>query len=362
MKKLVWLFPIVLLCNCQVGRYIIYNFAGIKDHKIFPARNLPAPESTFLFTDATQSVIDSTVLPPLNADFDSYLEDNKTVAFLIIRNDSLLYEKYFNKYEAESIVPSFSMAKSITSLLIGCAIDDGFIQSIDESVSKYVPELKEAGFDKVKISHVLNMTAGIDINESYINPFGHAAAIYYGRKLRKQVFKYELKHEPGVQFEYTSGTTQLLGLILERALKGEQTITDYFNQKIWQPLEMEFDGSWSIDKKKNGMEKTFCCINARARDYAKIGRLMLNKGNWNGQQIVSKEWIENSTKIDTTQGSVSYYQNQWWIISKDEYMAQGILGQYIYVNHKKNIIIVRLGKKKGNINWWGLFPEVSSRF
>ena len=361
MKKNFCILLILTLGSCQVGRYIVYNFAGIKDHKIFPTRNMPAPEQTFYFTDATQTGKDTFAINSINSDFDNYLEDNKTVAFLIIRNDSLLYEKYFNKYEAESIVPSFSMAKSITSLLIGCAIDDGFIQSVDEPVSKYVPELKEAGFDEVKISHVLNMTAGIDIDESYINPFGHAAAIYYGRKLRKQVFKYDLKEQPGNEFEYTSGTTQLLGLILERALKDEQTITEYFNQKIWQPLEMEYDGSWSIDKKKDGMEKTFCCINARARDYAKIGRLMLNKGNWNGQQIVSKDWVEHSTKIDTTNGSVSYYQNQWWIISENEYMAQGILGQYIYVNHEKNIVIIRLGKKRGEINWWGLFPEISSR-
>lgn len=154
-----------------------------------------------------------------------------------------MYESYFNNYEQDDIVPSFSMAKSFTSLLIGCAIEDGYIKNVNESVTNYVPELQSAGFDEVKISHVLKMTAGIDIDESYVNPFGHAAAIYYGRKLRRQFFKYELKNEPGLHFEYTSGTTQLLGLILERALNDSCTITSYFNSKIWGPLEIEYFAS-----------------------------------------------------------------------------------------------------------------------
>src|SRR5690606_8044980 len=128
--------------------------------------------------------------------------------------------------------------------------------------------------------------------------------------------KLKLKREPGQEFEYVSGNTQLLGLILERALK-TKTVSNYLEEKLWKPLQMEYDASWSIDRKKNGLEKTFCCINARARDYAKIGRLYLNKGKWNGQQIVSQPWIDKSTKSSGSPGSVPYYQYQWWLPSKN---------------------------------------------
>lgn len=204
------------------------------------------------------------------------------------------------------------------------------------------------------------MTSALKFNESYINPFGHAASFYYGRNLKREVFKLKLKGLPGTTFEYVSGNTQLLGLILERALKNK-TVTQYFQEKLWTPLEMEYDGSWSIDKKKAGTEKTFCCINARARDFAKIGRLYLNKGKWNGKQIVSEKWVEESTKVDTSDGSVSYYQYQWWLPSANgDFMAEGILGQYIYVNPAKNTVIVRMGKNNGRVNWSDFFSLLAS--
>ncbi len=199
------------------------------------------------------------------------------------------------------------------------------------------------------------MTSALKFNESYFNPFGHAATFYYGRNLKRETYKLKLKGTPGQKTEYVSGNTQLLGSVLERALKGK-TITQYFQEKLWTPLEMEYDASWSIDKKNAGTEKTFCCINARARDFAKIGRLYLNKGNWNGKQIVSQKWVEESTKVDTTDGSVDEYQYQWWLPSTTgDYMAEGILGQYIYVNPSNNLVIVRMGKNPGRIEWPNLF-------
>jgi CubicO group peptidase (beta-lactamase class C family) len=151
-------------------------------------------------------------------------------------------------------------------------------------------------------------------------------------------------------------------LVLERSLNG-QTISSYLEEKLWKPLQMEYDASWSIDKKKNGLEKTFCCLNARARDFAKLGRLYLNKGDWNGQQIVSKAWVERSTAIDTTKGSSWEYQYQWWIPTKTgDFMAKGILGQYIYVDPKTNLIIVRLGKGNGDTNFESLFVSMSSHY
>ena len=244
------------------------------------------------------------------------------------------------------------MAKSILSILVGCAIDDGKIKSIDEPITNYLSELKGTDFDKITIEHLLNMTSGLYFNESYTNPFGDAATFYYGTNLRKAVANLELKYEPGTHFKYSSGDSQILGLVLASALK-EQNISTFLEEKIWKPLGMEFDASWSLDRKKDGIEKTFCCVNARARDFAKIGRLYLNKGSWNGKQIVSKDWVANSTKIDSTGGKVADYQHQWWINPSDNsFEAEGILGQHIYVNPEKNAIIVRLGKKVGKTGSW----------
>ena len=348
-----------LLTSCQLGRFVFYNFADIKDHKKFQSRPLTANASSFHFQTTNKGKFPKELN---NIPLDKYLEDNKTVAFLIIKNDTIQYEKYFKGYDKESIVPSFSMAKSVTSILIGCAIDEGLIKSVDEPITNYIPELKKNGFDKVTIKHLLQMTSGIKFNESYVNPFGDAASFYYGLNLRKEIGKMKLKTEPGKKFEYVSGNTQLLGLVLERSLK-EKTITSYLQDKIWTPLEMEYDASWSIDRKKNGLEKTFCCLNARARDFAKIGRLYKNKGNWNGKQIVSQKWVEESTKLDTSEGSVNFYQYQWWLPTPNEdFMAEGILGQFVYVNPSKDLIIVRLGKKEGKADWWTIFTSLAKAY
>jgi CubicO group peptidase (beta-lactamase class C family) len=211
---------------------------------------------------------------------------------------------------------------------------------------------------KVKIKHMLQMTSGIDFKESYINPFGQAAKFYYGRQLERYCEKLKCKDEPGTKFNYVSGDTQLLGMILQQVLK-EKSITQYFDEKIWSKLGMEFSGSWSTDK-KDGIEKTFCCINARARDFAKLGRLYLKKGEWQGQQLVPRSWVEVSTKVDEQEGSVWFYQYQWWIPNKTgAFMAEGILGQFVYVDPNKEMIIVRLGKNDGNADWWGIFNALA---
>lgn len=347
---------LIVLTSCKPSRYVAYNFADNKDYKKFPSRPLVSNETKFKFYSTDKEKYPKSLKVGNDTmSLDKILEDNKTVAFLIIKNDTIQYEKYFKGYNQESIIPSFSMAKSVTSILIGCAIDDGLIKSIDEPITNYVPELKKNGFEKVTIKHLLQMTSGLKFSESYFNPFGEAASFYYGRNLKREISKLKLKQTPVQKFEYVSGNTQLLGSVLQSALK-DKTITQYFQEKLWTPLEMEYDASWSIDKKNEGTEKTFCCINARARDFAKIGRLYLNKGNWNGKQIVSEKWVEESTKVDTTEGSVYDYQYQWWLPSKTgEFMAEGILGQFIYVNPSKKVVIVRMGKNHGRVNWSDLF-------
>lgn len=360
---LTFLIIVFTLQSCKLGRFIYHNYANITDYKIFPARVLEAPQKPFLFPYS-----DTPKIPQIisynnqEVPFEKFIAENHSVAFLIIQNDTILYEKYFHEYNEHSTVASFSMAKSFTSMLIGIALDEGLIESIDEPITNYIPELAENGFEQVTIKHLLQMTSGLDFNEAYKNPFGHVATFYYGINLRKAISKLKLARQPGEKFEYTSGQTQLLGLVLERAL-GNRSISDYFEEKIWKPIGMEYDGTWSIDRKNNGLEKTFCCVNARARDFAKLGRLYLRKGNWDGEQIISEKWVEESTKIDTAEGSVWNYQYQWWLPSRDgDFTADGLLGQYIYVNPEKNLIIVRLGTKTGDVNWKKFIPELAKSY
>lgn len=358
MKKLLTVLILMLaMSSCKLGRFVYYNFANITDYKVFPSREIRKDSTdTFYFKDNVKDTFDIKMKD--GSRFEDYLTKNHTVAFLVIHNDTIKYEDYFNDYDRESVVASFSMAKSFTSFLIGCAIEDQYINSVNDTVTLYIPELKKNGFDDVTIENLLQMTSGLDFNESYVNPFGHAATFYYGRNLEKSTLKLKLKDKPNESTEYVSGNTQLLGLVLERALK-EQTISGYLEEKLWKQVGMEYDATWSIDKKKNGIEKTFCCVNARAIDFAKFGRLYMNKGNWNGKQIVSESWVENSTKLDSLNGGYLGYQYQWWIPNKKgDFIAEGILGQFIFVSPSENLIIVRLGEKYGNVNWEGTFERI----
>jgi CubicO group peptidase (beta-lactamase class C family) len=351
------------LSSCKVGRYFVYNFADIKDYKKFPSRTISQPEKAFTFHVAGEPKKPQTIgFKNKEIPFEQFLDKTKTVAFLVIQRDTIKYETYLQRYDETSVVPSFSMAKSVISILIGIALEEGYIQSLMEPITNYIPELIPNGFEKVRIEHLLQMTSGLKFNEGYANPFGDVATFYYGTNLRKAITKMKLKHAPGTKFEYQSGNTQLLGLVLERALGGK-TISAYLEEKIWRPLGMEFSATWSVDRKKESLEKAFCCLNARARDYAKIGRLYLKHGDWNGQRIVSPEWVSQSTKIDTSHGSAWYYQYQWWLpTQKGDFTARGILGQYIYVNPEKELIIVRLGKAQGGVQWMSILPELAKGY
>lgn len=368
-KKLKWLLIlglftviVIYLDACKLGRFVYYNFSDITDYRIFPSRSLKQSDQPFHFPIAANPDIPEVkdLFPGMSwKDWGQALAESNTVAFLIIRNDSICLEQYANKYEAASPIASFSMAKSFTSVLIGMAIEDGWIQSEEDLVIRYIPELKDNGFEHVKIRHLLQMTSGLDFNESYYSPFSEAADFYYGTRLRQAILNLKLKNPPGIQFEYTSGNTQLLGLVLERALK-DRTVTQYLQDKIWTPLQMEYDASWSIDRKEGGIEKTFCCINARARDFAKLGRLLVHHGQWNEQVIIPPDWMSRIEGTDTREAGSVTYQYQFWKGSLGtDYMARGHLGQFIYVHPELALVIVRLGKDQGNVVWQQIFERIA---
>jgi CubicO group peptidase (beta-lactamase class C family) len=183
--------------------------------------------------------------------------------------------------------------------------------------------------------------------------------MYYGPSFNKVLKKLKFKYTPGEKFKYQNGDTQLLGLILQRALKGKN-ITDYCNENIWEPLQMENDAMWNIfDKDK--LEKTFCGIGATAIDYAKIGRLYLNKGNWNGKQLVPEVWVKDSWTYKNPVYKQRSYCYQWWGESDSQFVADGHNGQYIFTDTKKKIVIIRLGYTRDNFAWMRHFKTISER-
>ena len=361
-------FLALLLSSCRVGRFFYYNYSDISDYKIFPSRPVHRDSlNIFRFTDAQKnSAIENIYVTDRKKNrvaLLSLIESTPTVAFLIIRNDSILYENYFRDYDAASPVASFSMSKSYVSALVGIAISEGLIKSENDFVTTYVPELKGKYFwDKVTIHHLLQMNSGVKFAESYYSPFSGAAAMYYGTNLRKQLSRIKMRSEPGKKFEYKSINTQLLGLIIERATG--MTLSEYLEKKIWRPLGMEYDATWSTDRKNNGIEKAFCCINATARDYARFGRLYMHGGNWNGKQIVPAEWVKQCTEPNKETGGVWFYNRQWWIASETggDFAALGHLGQYVYVHPGKKLIIVRLGNGKGKQPWLEIIKETAKNF
>lgn len=366
MKKLIALLSVVLLINsCHVGRYFVYNFANINDYNKFQNRGLTASSHPFSFAEIADTTGFSKKLA--NTEFKSItnLEDvfqnSKTVSFLVIQNDTIKYEWYDDEYNDTSMFTSFSMAKSYISAMIGIAIDEGYIKSIDEPITNYIKTFKHDGFEKITIEHLLNMRTGIDYSETYYNPFGNIAIAYYGRHLDKHIRKLKIKKEPNQEFDYISISTQLLAVILETATG--KTATEYCQEKIWEPIGMEYDASWSVDRKK-GMEKAFCCLNARAKDYAKFGRLFLNNGNWNGIQVVPDNWVKQSVQLNPRTKD-NFYQYQWWLLQNNtsskivDFMAQGILGQYTFVSPNKKTIIIRLGENWGRTNWPAVFKKIN---
>ena len=355
MKKIA-LFLFIICISCKEERMIVFHKTGINDYKFFPSRNIGSGTSSYSYYNP-QNYKMNYKIDSVDLKYNNLLQSTQTVAFLVIKNDTLLYEKYFDGYQRSSIVPSFSIAKTFTSALIGCAIHDHLIQSVNQPITDFIPDL-DSSFSKVTINHLLQMTSGIKFEKFLANTFMEDANLYYTGNLRKTIARLKLRYPPGTHFQYNCGNTFLLGLVLEKALNGK-TVSNYLQEKIWEPLQMEYNASWSIDNKKSGLEKTFCCINATAIDYAKFGALYLKKGNWGGNQIISPEWVASSLTPDSL-GISGTYNYQWWLINKNAFAAVGLYGQYIYVNPEKNTIIVRLGKRKKSNEWFNFFNCIAN--
>lgn len=284
----------------------------------------------------------------------AYLDSLQTVSFLVIQNDSILFEHYYEGWNDSITSNLYSATKSIVSMLTGIAVGEGKIASIDDPVSKYLPEYTEGLKKDVTIRHLLTMSARLDWDESYSSLFSATTHGYYGNDLYDFVTGLDITGTPGEQYTYRSGETQILAFVIEAAT-GE-TLSKYAEKKLWQPIQAVHNAYWLLDR-ENGDEKAFCCFHTNARDAARFGKLMLNNGKWNDRQIIPEDYMREAMspasclKDQWGNDSLNYYGFQFWIMHHkgmtNPYM-RGMLGQYIIAIPDKNAIVVRLGKKRSD--------------
>ena len=277
----------------------------------------------------------------------------ETVAFMVIKNDSIVFEEYWYGYSADSMSNSYSMAKSWVGTLIGVAIKDGDIKSVDQKVCDFLPNFCKGKNTELTIKDLLTMSSGLNWKENYYNPIGQTAQAYYGSDLKGLMMGLKVVEAPGKVFKYHSSCSQLLAFIVEKAT--DKTISEYASEKLWKPIGAKHPALWNIDKKDDD-EKAFCCINSNARDFARLGKLYMHNGNWNGLQIIDSSYAKEATSIvdllDENGNKNINYGYQFWMTNYNDlhiYYARGLLGQYVICIPEKDMIIVRLGRNFGAI-------------
>ncbi|OUR93871.1 serine hydrolase [Flavobacteriales bacterium 34_180_T64] len=301
-----------------------------------------------------QQIANSTPQPwPNHIDYNSVSETDNlnkindelgTIAYVIIKNDSIWFENYYDGFNKDSKSNSFSMAKSYVSGLLGKAIMDGKIKNLDQPVGDFFPEFNEGIAAKMTVGDLSSMSSGTNWDESYYSPFSITTRAYFDDDLEKIMLGLKVVNEPGQAYKYASGDTQILAMVIEKATG--KKIYDYFAESFWKPLGSENETIWQVDSKAHDLVKAYCCIASNAKDFARFGKLYKDHGKWNGQQLLDSAFIAKSIKPRFSESP--QYGYGWWLLNrnkKDFFMMRGHLGQYVIVQPEDNLIIVRLGHK-----------------
>lgn len=308
------------------------------------------PKITTRNVDSGPSILELPMGDPIKAfckkgskesELDDYIENQNVAGLIVLHDGKIRMERYERDHEQTNLWPSLSVAKSVTSTLLGCAIKDGFINSVDDFVVDYLPDLKESAFDSVKIKHLLTMTSGVRWNEKYDDPDSDIARfsndttndnmkaiVSYMRRLPKLA-------EPGEKFNYSTGETHLLGALISSATK--QSLSQYLASKIWTPYGMEATATWRLDRADQ--EMAGCCLQMRLRDFARFGQFAMENGVINGKSIVPDGWFKEASKIHVSLWPGGGYGYGWWIFNSYSYQAMGIHGQLIYVDTSRKLVI-----------------------
>jgi CubicO group peptidase (beta-lactamase class C family) len=327
----------------------LHNFRAMDE--IFPARAVRRGPIPHRFDIRLRPLPKAYSFGGQERSLDAFFDRTTTTGFLVLQGNAIVSERYFRGARVDTPHTSWSMAKSVVSLLIGIARDEHRIGDLTTPLGRYAPQLRGSDYGKVPLRDALTMSSGIDFSERYEDPLSDVhtlfARVFY---LRESVAHYLASRKayiaPGARYYYASSDTLALALALRGAIG--KPLTSYLEDKLWKPLGMEYDAFWNVEN-DDGMELAFCCLNARLRDYAKIGRLVARYGDWDGRRIVSQQWLAESTRIEPARapGKVPErawgYQYQWWIPNarSGAFMAAGVWGQFIYVDLKREIVIVK---------------------
>ena len=349
----------VVACDaCTSYRIVRYREPDARNQGMFPSRPVRKADAPWEFARAAAMRTDLDTVTVRAADatrvpFGKYMVDHKVLAFVVIRNDTIVYETYRDGLTASSIHNSFSVAKSVLSALVGIAVGEGKIRSLDDTVTHYVPELRgRSAFQGMTVRHLLDMKSGLRFTEAEGGMWrsfrSDEARIYYTTNLVETIRDTPRDVEPGTTWVYKDTDAELLGIVLRRATG--QTVAAYTEEKLWRRIGTEHDATWHLDH-GDGQEKVSSGFNAVARDYARFGRLFLHGGVWSGEQVVPADWVARSTVVDTTREPEisNWWQMQhamyWWHPLQPparEYYADGSHGQRIYVDPASRTVIVQL--------------------
>ncbi len=304
--------------------------------RIFWTRTIKAGDSVYPLPYAKVDLGDVEIeLDDATMTVDEYFTKQSVAGLLIIKDGKILYERYGLGNTEDSKWISYSVAKSVVSMLIGAAIQDGYIKSVDEKVTDYLPRLKGSSYDQSSIANLLQMASGVQWNEDYADPESDVATASWETIDLYEFLRNKSRHaKPGEKFNYNTAETNLAGTLLRSAIGNN--LSTYLSEKIWQPFGMESDGSWNLTEPGGG-EFGGCCINATLRDYGRIGLFALADGRiTDGSEVLPPGWMKESTKPSKGYKGYGYL---WWLIEKDVFNAIGIFGQGIYINRNENVVI-----------------------
>ncbi|MBT7383877.1 MAG: serine hydrolase, partial [Cryomorphaceae bacterium] len=260
----------------------------IDDLKYFDYETIESTDEKFPWNER-ENIIDT-----FSNEFEELNKEFGTVAYVVIHKDTIIAEKYYKGYSSSSESNSFSMAKTLVSMMMGKALELGYINSLDDKVIDYIPELKGEFASEVKIIDLATMTSGLKWDEGTSDPFSPVAKQYFVSDVEELMLNQPIVDKPGETNHYSSGNTQLLSILIERA-SGIKT-DKFFENEIWSKINPDNDAYWQVDSKKKGNIKSFCCFHSNARDFSRLGKLYLNYGNWNGNQIIDSTFVESSMK------------------------------------------------------------------
>jgi CubicO group peptidase (beta-lactamase class C family) len=340
-----------------LARAIVWMEADVDDYRRFPSRPIQAPEEAFRFRRApTPARVATVSVNGEERDLEGFLGSTGTTAFVVIQDDAILYERYFNGDNRSSIQTSFSVAKSYLSALVGIAIEEDLL-ALDDPITEHIPELldRDRRFSRITVGHLISMSSGLRYVESNL-PWGDDAQTYYAADLRELALEdTEIVEPPGRTWLYNNYNPLLLGMILERSTG--MKVAEYLEQKLWRPLGSEFAASWSLDSERSGFEKMESGLNARAIDFARLGVLYANAGQWEGQEIVPRDWVETSTEAQ----AIGYYGYWWWVEPGGVFLARGNHGQLVYVDPSRDMVIARFGTTDADVDWPAVLAELAGR-